>query len=241
MENKVAIHQPNYLPWPGYFYKLWLCDTFIFLDHVKLNKQGLTRRTYIPKLSAPQEKSFLTVPLIKHPDHTIINALTIDHTKDWATKHYHHIYEQYHSSELANDLWPKLEEWFHNAKEYELLADWNVFLIKQLMGYIGIERNTICSTSLNITGVKDDMHTEIIAKVAGTAYISGKSGTAYRLDSSFNTAGIHIIDTDFLSYLNSNPYKETNFQAGLNILDILFQMGKEGLISYFENYSKVKS
>ena len=31
----LAIHQPNYLPWPGYLHKLAACDRFVYLDAVQ--------------------------------------------------------------------------------------------------------------------------------------------------------------------------------------------------------------
>ena len=40
----VAIHQPNYLPWAGYFYKMLVCDDFIFLDDVVMATRSLSNR-----------------------------------------------------------------------------------------------------------------------------------------------------------------------------------------------------
>ncbi len=239
MNRKVAIHQPNYLPWPGYFYKLWLCDTFVLLDHVKLNKQGLTRRTYIPNLSTADTKRYLTVPLVKHSDNTPINELRIDHTKGWATKHYNILNQLYHKIYPESALWPLISDWYKSSAQFELLAEWNVFLLKQILSYLEIERKMILSSSLNVGGVKDEMHTEIISMLDGNMYISGTTGTAYRKDHIFKAHNINIVDTDFLSLMNMQPYKETNFQSGLNILDILFHLGKDGLLSYFENLSDV--
>lgn len=38
----VAIHQPNFLPWLGYFYKMLMADIFVFLDCVPFSKGGYT-------------------------------------------------------------------------------------------------------------------------------------------------------------------------------------------------------
>ena len=32
--KKIAIYQPNFLPWLGYFYKMKQCDVFVILDDV---------------------------------------------------------------------------------------------------------------------------------------------------------------------------------------------------------------
>ena len=239
MDRKVAIHQPNYLPWPGYFYKLWLCDKFVFLDHVKLNKQGITRRTYVPKSSEPSVKSYLTIPLLKHSDYTPIKDLKIDHSKDWARQHLHIIYQLYHKTPFVSELWPQLVNWYGDSGAFDSLVDWNVFLINNIMTDLGINRETHLSSTMNIKGVKDEMHTEIINKLGGNIYISGASGTEYRKDSVFKAHSIKVIDIDFMSYMKDKPYKSSKYIPGLNILDILFNIGKEGLISYFEQYSLI--
>ena len=35
MAKTMAMHQPNYVPWLGYFHKLARCDTFVHLDTVQ--------------------------------------------------------------------------------------------------------------------------------------------------------------------------------------------------------------
>jgi hypothetical protein len=39
MNKIVAIHQPNFFPWLGYFSKIARSDTFIFLDDVQFTKR----------------------------------------------------------------------------------------------------------------------------------------------------------------------------------------------------------
>ena len=56
----VAIHQPNFLPWQGYFYKILNCDIFIFLDHVGFSKGSYTNRV---KVMSPSGPKWLTVPV----------------------------------------------------------------------------------------------------------------------------------------------------------------------------------
>ncbi|MBK8887840.1 MAG: WbqC family protein [Saprospiraceae bacterium] len=40
----IAIHQPNFFPWLGYFYKMSKADVFVFHDNVQITKSGPTRR-----------------------------------------------------------------------------------------------------------------------------------------------------------------------------------------------------
>ena len=38
----IAVHQPQYLPWLGYFDKMARSDLFVFLDNVQYNKEGVS-------------------------------------------------------------------------------------------------------------------------------------------------------------------------------------------------------
>jgi hypothetical protein len=47
MERVVAIHQPNFLPWAGFFDKMDRCDVFVLLDRVQLLCRNFTTRVQI--------------------------------------------------------------------------------------------------------------------------------------------------------------------------------------------------
>ena len=57
----VGIHQPNFMPWLGYFYKIYKSDVFIFLDDVQFTKTG---SSYINRVNVNMngESKYLTVP-----------------------------------------------------------------------------------------------------------------------------------------------------------------------------------
>ena len=82
----ISIHQPNFIPWIGYFHKIIHSDIFVLLDTVLFSKGSFTNRNKI-KLSNGTD-SWLTVPVItsKHQKQAINNVL-IDYKKDWIGKH----------------------------------------------------------------------------------------------------------------------------------------------------------
>ena len=47
MSKVIAIHQPNYIPWLGYFYKIYESDIFVFLDDVQFSNKGMQNYHYI--------------------------------------------------------------------------------------------------------------------------------------------------------------------------------------------------
>ena len=78
----IAIHQPNYFPWPGYFFKILKSDIFVFLDDVQYSNNSFTCRTNILE---NKNKSWLSVPIKKKMGQNINQILIAD--LEWKMKH----------------------------------------------------------------------------------------------------------------------------------------------------------
>jgi hypothetical protein len=57
----VAIHQPQYLPWLGYFDKMLAADLFCYLDCVQFKKNEWQNRN---RIKTAQGWQWLTVPVM---------------------------------------------------------------------------------------------------------------------------------------------------------------------------------
>ena|ERR1700733_7136326 len=62
VDTTVAIHQPNYIPWLGYFFKIAHADKFVFLDMVVYPGGSLVNRNSIKTAHGP---AWLTIPVLK--------------------------------------------------------------------------------------------------------------------------------------------------------------------------------
>jgi hypothetical protein len=92
---RASIHQPNYLPWIGYFRKIARSDIFIFYDDIQFEKGGYTNRV---EFLISKNKTWLTQPIIK-------TSILDIHIKDilfandfWRLKHYKSISLNYSKS-----------------------------------------------------------------------------------------------------------------------------------------------
>ena len=81
---KVAIHQPHYLPWLGYFAKWAAADLFVVLDTVQYEKNGWQNRNRIKTREGPR---WLTVPVNARLG-TAIHAVTVDTSQPWRARHF---------------------------------------------------------------------------------------------------------------------------------------------------------
>jgi len=83
-ETTVAIHQPNFLPWLGYFDKIARCDTFIALDDVQLVRgKSYTCRA---KILSQGNELWLTVPVLNKSDKILIKDSKVDNKQNWKKK-----------------------------------------------------------------------------------------------------------------------------------------------------------
>ena len=121
----VAIHQPNYLPWLGYFYKIIHCDLFVFLDNVLHSKSGYTHRNRIKTKEGPR---WVSVPL--STKEIRINDVLISNDRNWRSKHRNLIINAYGGAPYFEKYNPYFEHVY--SSNWEKLADLNENLIKTI-------------------------------------------------------------------------------------------------------------
>jgi len=74
----ISIHQPNYIPWLGYFEKILSSDIFVFLDNVQYEKNYLVNRN---KIRTSDGSMSLTIPVnVKHD--SLLNKIRIDNSQN---------------------------------------------------------------------------------------------------------------------------------------------------------------
>ena len=89
----VGIHQPQYMPWLPYFSKISRADTFVFLDNVQFEKNGLQNRN---ELKNSNGRFWLTVPVSAHLGDKLKEVKTVN--AGWSKKHIKSIYLNYGKS-----------------------------------------------------------------------------------------------------------------------------------------------
>ena len=90
----VSIHQPNYLPWLGYFDKIIKSDIFVIFDDVQYprGKKGFFGNRN--QIKTNNGKMWLTVPVIGKGDFKNFNEIEINYN-GWNKKHIQNIYNFY--------------------------------------------------------------------------------------------------------------------------------------------------
>jgi hypothetical protein len=215
---RLAVHQPNYIPWCGYFSKIRACDVFVFLDDAEIS----TGQSYVyrSQVRGPNGAEWLSVPTHRSL-HQSIRDVTFADAK-WARKHLHKLDALYAKAPHFREVFPLLEPIFREPGE--LLADFNIRLIRAIAAYLGLERRFERSSELKVEGKRDDRHIALAAAVGADRYLSGKGGQGYQDPARFAEAGLRLEVSEYTPVAYSQIHGE--FLPGLSIVDALFNCGR---------------
>ena len=229
----VAIHQPNYLPWMGYFLKMASSDVFIFHDAVTLNTNGYTRRAFIRNPNGDEPRR-LSVSLSYASQNTLIKDVLDSDKVDWKSGHLNQINQVYGNSPHFDAVYPWFESIYLEYGEQHLSA-FNQYVILQLCNYLEIDCKCYLSSELVMTGATtSDKHISIIEQVGGTRYLSGIGGREYQTTEEFADADIQLDYIESFDILTKDVGDE---RAQLSIVDYIFDYSQEELITMIKRLS----
>ncbi|HIK03577.1 MAG TPA: WbqC family protein [Trichormus sp. M33_DOE_039] len=221
---KVAvIHQPQYLPYLGFFHKLNQGDIFVVMDSVQFERRGIQHRN---KIKTSQGSQWLTVPVYhRSREEELINTMEINLEFPWSRKHWNAIVTNYSRTPYFEKYSPGIEQILN--QEWVNLCELNMRMIKWVMDILEIHKPIIYLSDLALDGNKSELLINICHAVEATAYLSGAGGRQYMDMQAFADANIDIFWQEF-SYPNyTQVFPELGFIPNLSILDTLFCCGSE--------------
>lgn len=219
----VAIHQPNYLPYLGFFHKLAQADHFILLDSVDFVDDLFQQRN---KIKTPQGWAWLSVP-VQHVGHKplIRDVLIAESARStWGRKHWRTLQMNYSRSPHFKTYAPALEELFC-GREWTRLVDVSEALIRLIAQWLRIETPLQRSSELPGEGHRTELLVSLCRATGATVYLSGGTGAHYLETAQFPAAGIELRYQSFKHPVYPQSFGE--FIPNLCALDFLFQCGPE--------------
>lgn len=221
---KIAIHQPHYFPWIGYFDKLAKSDSFVLLDEVQLEKGSQMVRNKV--LDNNGEIKFITISGdtknflgLRYCD------LLTKNKEEWTTRQYNALENYYRKSGYKSEILPVLSDFFSN--DYQTICEWVCASIILTRDLLDIDTPLIFQSQIDYdkTQKKSDLVNSICLSMGADTYLSGRGGSVDYLDrDKFASDGISI---EFQDFVHPN-YKQCNsnkFIPGLSIVDMLFNCG----------------
>jgi len=220
----VAIHQPNFIPWLGYFYKIYKSDVFVFLDNVQFTKNSFQNRT---RVKASQGPIWLTEPVLtKGRFGQLTNEVEFNNSIPWRKKHLRTLEVNYKKSSHFDNFFSKLQE-IYFKKEWKMLVEFNIELTKFVCSELGFKKRFEIASKLGVTGKATELLINICKKLGADVYLSGSGGRKYQREELFRKAGIKVIYSDFKHPIY--PQLWGSFEPNLSIIDLLLNCGEQSI------------
>ena len=212
-------HQPEYLPYIGFFNKIILCDLFVLVDHVQFVKKDYQNRN---RIRTPQGPAWLTIPVkTSGKYHQKINEVEISNSKDFRKKHRNAIYYNYKKSPYFDLLMPFFDNLY--SSDINKLVDINEKIIFFILDILNINTPIVRTSDLIPDGNKTQMLVNMCKQYKCNTYLSGEGALDYVNESVFN-------EEDLKSRYRMHKTIEYSqmgegFSPSLSVIDLIFNCG----------------
>jgi hypothetical protein len=213
----IAIRQPGYFPYLGFFKKIQTCDIFVFFDDAQYAIRAWDNRN---KIKQDGETMWISVP-VSEPFKKKLNEIKIANN-EWIPKHILAIKKNYQRAPYFKDYWEDIESILN--KKWEKLIDLNLALIEHFIQVLDIKTKIIRSSELDVEGSSSKKLLNICKKINADSYLSGIMGREYLDERIFKKEKINVVYENFIH----PKYSQINgeFIPNLAVIDILFNEGE---------------
>lgn len=213
-------HQPNFIPYLGFFYKAAMSDIIVLSDDVQFSKKGMHNWNYIYTQSG---KKKLTLPVNAHHDSLLVDV-QIDNAKYTVSKIVKTLEQEYGKAAHFNDCSDILEEMVRLSAEVVSMSEFNTGLIKHLFKKFEIKAKIFHGYSdLHLEGHKDERIFQMCKKLQADVYYSGKGAAVYHEEEEYKKRGICLVYSEYIPFEYQQVRKP--FVQDLSVIDYIFNMG----------------
>lgn len=223
---KVAIMQPYFFPYIGYFSLIKHTDTFILFDTVQFIRHGWIERNRVLKQN--EGWLYVKVPLLNKHQEDLIKDVCINNTIDWKKK----IFAQLqHYKKIAPHYFIVID--FVNTifeKDYATIVDLNLEVIRRVCHYLKIDKDIKVFSKMNLSidnpKAPDEWALNICKSIGNvTEYWNLPGGQSFFDKKKYVDANIEL---KFQS-VRLTPYnqKKDSFEIGLSIIDVMMFKSSE--------------
>jgi hypothetical protein len=211
-------HQPNYLPWLGFFDKMLQCDVFLIADNVQFADRDFQNRNKVKTFDGVR---WLTVPIEHVGKPLLINEVRIANAENWAGQHW----GTFKSNYSRAPFWEKYCDFFEQtySQKWTMLIDLNMHIMRGLMRFLNIEKPLVMASSLGVSGKGSELVLAQCKVLGANVHLSGIGGRNYLNLKRFEAEGIKVVFQDFQYPVY--PQLHGEFVPNLSVVDYLFCTG----------------
>jgi WbqC-like protein family len=220
---RIAIMQPYFMPYIGYFQLMNAADEFVIYDNIEFTKKGWINRN---RILVNGQDSYITLPLKKDSDYLdVCQRYLADIWPEERRKMLNRVAESYRKAPFFKMAYPVLEKCF-------LFKDNNLFIfifnsIRVINEYLGITVPLVVASTIPIDHKlkATEKVIEICKSRNADIYINPIGGVDLYSREDFKSEGIdlYFLKTDDISYEQFN----NDFVPWLSIIDVIMFNSKE--------------
>lgn len=233
MPKKIAIMQPYFFPYIGYWQLISAVDIFVLYDDVNYIKKGWINRNNI---LLNKSKHLITIPLLNVSQNKHINECIISDDDKIINNIIKTINLAYRKAPYYNLVFPTLEKIIKTKGSISDLVLKSVLWIKE---YLNIDTEIILSSSIgkNNELKGQDKIIEIVKKLNGNHYINAIGGQELYDKEIFNNNEIKL---NFIK-MKEIKYKQFNneFVPNLSFIDVLMFNSPEEIKRMLNDYELI--
>lgn len=219
---RVAIHQPNYIPWVGFFDKMRRADMFVILDHAAFSK-GRDCWHARNRIRVGEGWRYLTIPVPREYEEKPFNGVFLREPK-FKKQHPRIIQNHYSGAGFYRRYFDELSSVMENGSG--ILAEYNLKIIKWMARRFGIRTELVRSSELRLdrSKAKTELVLEILKSLGATHYLSGDGAREYLQEKTFKSSGMELEFQGFRA--REYPQAFDGWVPNLSAIDLLFNTGK---------------
>lgn len=231
----VAIHQPNFFPWLGYFNKIARADVFILLDDAQFPKKGGTWTNRMKMLIGDSPK-WMTLP-VDRSYHGVREIRSVQVDRERIEKWKGDFLKTLDMNYSRHPWFSQVMELIDKVLTYDgtLVSEFNIRGITGILEYLGMSKaNMKKSSDFADAGVSTERLINLTKMVGGDVYMCGGGASGYQEDEMFAARGIGLRYQNFAHPVYRQHHRG-DFVPGLSILDAMFNCSKDEVRSMVLN------
>lgn len=225
MNKIVAIHQPNFFPWLGYFDKIVRAEVFIFLDDVQYPKKGGTWSNRV-KLLISDKARWITASIDRDYSGTReIREMHFLSNNNWREKMIKSLEVNYRNHPHYSETMTVIEPLVMNNESN--IAEYNIQTVTEIAKKLKLDTNKFeRSSKYESESSSNQLLCELTMKAGGSTYMCGGGADGYQDERVFDSNNIKLEFQNF-SEPEYPQYQSNESIYGLSIIDPVMNLGWE--------------
>ncbi len=220
----VAIMQPTFLPWQGYFAMIAMADIFVFLDDVQFVRRSFHHRNRLFANGAAVD--WVTLPVEDVGRDVTLDRVRPQLTPAFARKYKARLHANYARAPFYDAFVPLLTGWVDEPRD-AALAERNISLIREIARCLDFAPDFQRSSGFGIGAARSRKLTGLLEATGAATYLSADGSFDYMQEEGLFPDPRFTTVFHRFSPQPHPQFQSTRFAERLSIADALFQVGAE--------------